>query len=88
MKYLDNPRNLPPFQRGAKTEDPSTQPGTPQWTHHLVTRSKQRIGVEATRNFIPTPSTLFVLSVFRFAFTNHESLGHESRFPVLASHIL
>jgi hypothetical protein len=38
--------------------DPSTQPGTPRWTHHHVTPSKQRTGVEPARNFIPTPSTL------------------------------
>jgi hypothetical protein len=34
--------------------DPSTQPGTPRWTHHPVTHSKQSVGVEAARNFIPT----------------------------------
>jgi hypothetical protein len=41
--------------------DPSTQPGTPRWTHHHVSRSKQSIGVEAARNFIPAPSILAVL---------------------------
>ncbi len=38
--------------------DPSTQTGTPRWTHHPVTYSKQTTGVEPARNFIPAPSTL------------------------------
>jgi hypothetical protein len=38
--------------------DPSTQPGTPRWTHHPVTRSKQSVGVEAARNSIPTRRTI------------------------------
>jgi hypothetical protein len=46
-----------PAFRPTLDHDPSTQPGTPRWTHHPVTRSKQSVGVEAARNFIPTPST-------------------------------
>ncbi len=38
--------------------DPSTQPGTPRWTHPLVSRWKQSSRVEPARNFIPAPSTI------------------------------
>ncbi len=46
-----------PKGRNGRTK-PSTQTGTPRWTHHPVTHSKQTTGVEPARNSIPTPSTL------------------------------
>ncbi len=36
---------------------PSTQPGTPRWTHPLVSHWKQSPRVEPARNSIPTPWT-------------------------------
>jgi hypothetical protein len=44
---------LPPLCPAA-----STQTGTPFWTHHPVTHSKQKIGVESERNSIPAALTI------------------------------
>ncbi len=37
---------------------PSTQPGTPRWTHPLVSQWKHSSRVEPARNSIPAPSTV------------------------------
>src|SRR5271170_6538540 len=48
---------------------PSTQPGTPRWTHPHVTPSKQKTGVEPARNFITAlrPPVLAVCCVLLLA---------------------
>ena len=48
-----------PKGRNRRTK-PSTQPGTPRWTHPLVSHWKHSPRVEAARNSIPTPSTSFL----------------------------
>ena len=54
--------SLPVRRIGRLGRDPSTQPGTPRWTHPHVTPSKQKTGVESARNSIPAlrPSVLAV----------------------------
>jgi hypothetical protein len=65
-------------------DDPSTQPGTPRWTHPLVSYWKQSPRVESARNFIPALSTPISLrprrSVPLRSLTRSKSLAfHESR---------
>jgi hypothetical protein len=56
---IPRPSALSRSPKGRKRRTkPSTQTGTPRWTHHHVTSSKQRTGVETARNFIPAPSTI------------------------------
>jgi hypothetical protein len=66
----------------SRVQTPSTQPGTPRWTHPPVSHWKHLPRVESARNFIPAPSTVprteLVASKAEpaplgFAFTNHKS---------------
>jgi hypothetical protein len=64
---------------------PSTQTGTRVWTHPKVTHSKQRTGVEPSRNSIPAPSTLPAYHTSRgqsrtCGFYQSLITSHESRF--------
>ena len=48
----------PITDRRSRALAPSTQTGTPRWTHPLVSRWKHSPRVESARNFIPGPSFL------------------------------
>ncbi len=57
-EQIRSPHESPITSHESRALDPSTQPGTPRWTHPLVSRWKQSSRVEPARNSIPAPWTL------------------------------